>query len=346
VRRSIVVPASLTAAILSLSLGACGKLSPTHSVAPTVLAVTTAHDAAGTLANGHGASATFPDSVPLPVDWMPEGIAGATGTTFYVGSFRTGDVYRGDLRTGDGAVFVHAPAGRSAAGLKLDVPHQLLFVAGALTGNAYVYDARTGASVASFSFGTPGSSLLNDVVVTRDAAYFTDSFAPVLYKIPIGPGGALGAGETIALSGPAATVVPGAFNLNGIDATPDGKRLIVNHTALGALSTVDPSNGASEAIDVAGLVAGTPDGLLLDGRTLWVVENFANTLVGVTLSPDLSHGAITTTITSPSFHVPTTVARQGDRLALVNSRFDLGLPPPIGPGQPPGTTFDVVVVRR
>jgi sugar lactone lactonase YvrE len=273
------VSASLTAT-LSLTLAACGKLSPTHSVAPTVLAVTATHDAAGTLANGHGASATFPDSVPLPVDWMPEGIAGGIGTTFYVGSFRTGDIYRGDLRTGDGAVFVHAPAGRSAAGLKLDVPHHLLFVAGAATGNAYAYDSRTGASIASVSFGAPGSSLVNDVVVTRDAAYFTESFAPVLYKIPIGPDGALGAGETIALRGPAATIVPGAFNLNGIDATPDGRRLIVNHTALGALFSVDPSTGASEAIDVSGLVVGTPDGLLLDGRTLWVAENFANTLVG------------------------------------------------------------------
>jgi hypothetical protein len=75
------------------------------------------------------------------------------------------------------------------------------------------------------------------------------------------------------------------------------------------------------------------------------VENFANTLVRVTLSRDRSSGTITSTISSPLFRVPTTIAEHGDRLALVNARFDLGFPPPFGPGAPPGTTFDVVLVR-
>jgi len=38
-----------------------------------------------------------------------------------------------------------------------------------------------------------------------------------------------------------------------------------------------------------------------------------------------------------------TVAKYGDELALPNGRYDLGLPPPFGPGAPPGTTFNVVV---
>ena len=287
----------------------------------------------------------FPDSIPLPDDFAPEGIATGAGTTFYAGSITLGDIYRGDLRTGEGAIFIDAPAGRSALGLKADRRHGLLFVAGGFTGEAYVYDLRTGAPVASYQFGTPGASLVNDVIVTRDAAYFTDSFAPVLYVVPIGPGGELGSGETLALSGPATTVVPGEPGLNGIEATRDGKTLIVNHAALGALFTVDPSTGESTAIDVDGLTAGTLDGLLLQGRDLWVVENFPNTLARVTLSPDLSSGEITATITSPLFRVPTTIARHGSRLAAVNARFDLGLPPPFGPGAPPGTDFDVVLVR-
>lgn len=295
------------------------------------------------VAGAPGAAAKpFPDAVPLPVDFQPEGIATGSGSTFYVGSLRTGDIYRGDLRSGTGTVFIDAPAGRAAVGLKADTAHHLLFVAGGATGAAYVYDTRSGAPVAAFPFG---GGFLNDVTVTDDAAYFTDTFAPVLYKVPIGHGGELGPGAVIALSGPAAQIVAGDFNLNGIAATPSGKRLIVNHTALGALFTVDPATGASESIDVTGLAAGALDGLLLQGRSLWVVENFANTLVRVTLSPDLSSGAITSTITSPLFHVPTTVARHGKRLALVNGRFDLGFPPPFGPGAPPGTAFDVVVVR-
>jgi sugar lactone lactonase YvrE len=287
----------------------------------------------------------FPDSIPLPDDFAPEGIASGAGTTFYAGSITLGDIYRGDLRSGEGAIFIDAPAGRSALGLKADRRHGLLFVAGGVTGEAYVYDLRTGAPVASYQFGTPGASLVNDVIVTRDAAYFTDSFAPVLYVVPIGPGGELGPGETLALSGPAATVVPGDVGLNGIEATRDGKTLIVNHNALGALFTVDAATGESTAIAVDGLVAGTPDGLLLQGRDLWVVENFPNTLARVSLSSDLSSGEITATITSPLFRVPTTIARHGSRLAAVNARFDLGLPPPFGPGAPPGTDFDVVLVR-
>jgi hypothetical protein len=287
----------------------------------------------------------FPDSIPLPDDFAPEGIATGAGTTFYAGSITLGDIYRGDLRTGEGAIFIDAPAGRSALGLKADRRHGLLFVAGGFTGEAYVYDLRTGVPVASYQFGTPGASLVNDVIVTRDAAYFTDSFAPVLYVVPIGPGGELGSGETLALSGPAATVVPDEPGLNGIEATRDGKTLIVDHSALGALFTVDPLTGESTAIDVDGLIAGTLDGLLLHGRDLWVVENFPNTLARVSLSPDLSSGEITATITSPLFRVPTTIARHGSRLAAVNARFDLGFPPPLGPGAPPGTDFDVVLVR-
>jgi hypothetical protein len=291
------------------------------------------------------AGGPFPESAPLPVDFAPEGIAVGTGSTFYAGSLTTGDIYRGDLRSGAGSVFIQASPGRAAVGLKVDKAHQLLFVAGGPTGAAYVYDTRSGAAVATYQFAPSGAALLNDVIVTRDGAYFTDSFSPVLYKIPIGPGGTLGQGSTIALSGPAAAIDPTTPNLNGIEATPNGATLIVNHTALGQLFTVDPATGASEAIAVDGLIAGTLDGLLLAGRQLWVVENFENTLVRVTLSPDLSSGTITSVITSPLFRVPTTVAKHGNRLALVNGRFDLGLPPPFGPGAPPGTDFDVVLVR-
>jgi hypothetical protein len=287
----------------------------------------------------------FHSSVALPVDFAPEGIALGAGSTFYAGSLTTGDVYRGDLRSGTGGVFIHAAPGRAAVGLKADEAHHLLFVAGGGTGAAYVYDTRSGAPVATYQFAQSGATLLNDVVVTGTGAYFTDSFAPVLYEIPIGPGGTLGQGSTIALSGPAAFIDPTFPNLNGIDATPDGSTLIVNHTVLGRLFTIDPATGASKAIDVDGLIAGTLDGLLLTGRDLWVVENFANTLVRVTLSPDLSTGTITSVISSPLFRVPTTVAKHGDRLALVNGRFDLGFPPPLGPGAPLGTDFDVVLVR-
>ena len=297
------------------------------------------------------AAAPFPPSIPLPDDFAPEGIAVGTGSTFYAGSLVDGDIYRGDLRSGSGAIFVDAPAGRVALGLKVEESSHRLWVAGGPTGHAYVYDTRTGSTVADITLTSTAPTLLNDVVVTKDGAYFTDSFNPVLYKVPIAPNGALGAPQTIQLSGPAATIA--AFpNLNGIAATRDGSVLIVGHTSLGAMIAVDPATGSSRTIQVTGgsITPGTADGILLLGHSLWVVENFVERLVEIRLSPDLTQGTIGTVITDDDvgglFRVPTTVAAHGNRLALVNARFDLGLPPPFGPGAPPGTDYDVVLVPK
>jgi hypothetical protein len=302
------------------------------------------------------ASPAYPKSIPLPEDFAPEGIAVGYGHQFYAGSLTLGDVYAGDLRSGEGSVLVDAPPGRSAAGLKVDESHGWLVVAGGLTGHGYVYDARDGSEVADLTLTTATPTLVNDVVVTRQALWFTDSFNPVLYKVPIAPGGQLGTPETLALSGLAAQL-PVAFpNLNGIEATPDGSTLIVNHTALGALFTVDPTTGESALIDVPGgaNTPGTSDGILLEGKSLWVVENFANQVVEIELTPDLASGVHGSVITDADadglFRVPTTVASFGSRLVLVNARFDLGFPPPfcpeITPCPPEGTDFDVVVVDK
>jgi hypothetical protein len=290
------------------------------------------------------ATAPFPHVVPLPVDFQPEGIAVGTGATFYVGSLTDGDIYRGNLRSGKGAVFVDV-SGRAAAGMKVDEPRHRLWVAGGATGHGYIYDTRTGETLADLALAPPGG-LVNDVVVTRRAAYFTDTFAPHIYKVPIARNGTLGTPRTITVSGRAGAT--GDFGLNGIDAPRNGSTLIVNHTALGRLFTIDPATGVSRPISLTGgaLVPGTLDGLLLDGKDVWVVENFANSLAKVSLSPDLGSGRLTARVTDPEFRVPTTVAEHGHRLALVNGRFDVGFPPPFGPGAPPGTTFDVVVIDK
>src|SRR5918995_7165289 len=88
----------------------------------------------------------FPDVIPLPNGFQPEGIAVGKGHTFYVGSIPTGAVYRGDLRTGAGSVLVPGRSGRAAIGVAID-NRRRLFVAGGggPTGRAFVYSARTGA---------------------------------------------------------------------------------------------------------------------------------------------------------------------------------------------------------
>ena len=328
-RRGLV---SLVAAVIAISVPA---VAATAAAAPAMAAPTS---------YAHATDGRLLDSVALPVNFAPEGIAKGEGPTFYAASLVTGDIYRGNLHTGTGEVLVHAPAGGSAVGLKADDADHLLFACGGLTGTAHVYNSRTGALVAQYQFAPNGTSLINDVVLTAHEAYFTDSYNPDIYEIPIGPFGRLGRAVTIPLSGPAAAFSTAGLNLNGIAATADGNTLIVNNTVLDKLFTVNPVTGASAPINVAGLIPNSMDGMLLKGSSLWAVENTANTVIRVTLSHDLSSGTITSTITSPLFDDPTTAAMYGDELALPNGRYDLGLPPPFGPGAPPGTTFNVVVI--
>jgi len=283
------------------------------------------------------------DKIDLPRGFQPEGIALGEGSTFYVGSLLDGDIYRGDLMTGAGARFIDV-ANRVAVGMRVDEERGWLFVAGGATGHVYVYSTVDGSTVADVPVGGPGS-FTNDVALARGAAYFTDTFAPKLYKVTYGDGS--WAVSTITLSGPAASSEPGTFGLNGIDATADGRTLLVNHTHLGLLATVDPATGVSHAVTLSGggLIPDTPDGLQLEGHTVWVVQNFANSIAKITLSPDLSSGRIVQTVTSPLFQVPTTVVKHGAWLAAVNGRFDLASPPPFGPGAPPSTEFHVVQLR-
>ena len=292
------------------------------------------------------AATPFPASIPVPDDFQPEGIATGPSHTFYTGSLTTGDIYRGNLHTAQGAIFVDAPPGRSAAGMKVERSARRLWVAGGATGHAYVYSTRNGSTIADIVLNSAGDSLINDVMVTKHAAYFTDTFHSVIYKVPIGPHW-IGSPQTIPLSGPAAVV--GDFpNLNGIAAPSDGRVLILGHSSRAELYLVDPRTGSSRTIAISGgaLTPGTPDGILLDGRTLWVVENFSERLVKIELSPKLTSGRIVAAVTNDLFRVPTAVGEDGHRLALINARFDLGFPPPFGPGAPPGTDFDVVQLNK
>ena len=67
------------------------------------------------LAGSPATATTFPERIPLPDGFYPEGIEVGTGHDFYVGSLLDGAVYKGDLRTGDGAVLAPGVAGRFLA---------------------------------------------------------------------------------------------------------------------------------------------------------------------------------------------------------------------------------------
>jgi hypothetical protein len=278
----------------------------------------------------------FPDLIPLPDGWQPEGIVAGYGTTFYAGSLAGSGLYRGDFRTGGGQVLAGSGGG-TIVGLAFDTRSGVVFAAGGPEGDARVYDGATGELVATYPLATPGDAFINDVIVTRDAAYFTNSFDAVLYRIPLGPGGRLpdpGEVDALPLSGDWTQIA--GFNANGIEATADGKTLIVVHSALGNLYAVDPLTGEATQIDLGGDGAvGSGDGILLAGRTLYVLRNFFNQIAVVELDADLSSGSVVAVLTDSDFDIPTTLARHGSALYAVNARFST----------PPGPDVEYHVVR-
>jgi sugar lactone lactonase YvrE len=267
-----------------------------------------------------GAQNAFPDRIDLPDGLQPEGIAIARND-FFVGSIPTGRVIRGDLGTGESTELVPAQEGRAAIGMKAD--RGRLFVAGGPTGGAWVYDATTGETIASFSFAT-APTFINDVVVTNDAAWFTDSQKPVLYRVPLGPDGSPGATfDTLDLVGDYVHQA-GLFNTNGIAATPDGRTLVIVQSSTGKLFAVTPGTTTADTDEIV-LAGGESvpmgDGILLDGPTLYVVQNRANLIAKIQVAPDLGSGVVETRIGNPGLDVPTTIAEHGSNLYAVNARF-------------------------
>jgi len=304
---------------------------------------------------GHGeghakARSQKPTVIELPQNFNPEGIATAKRHTFFVGSRVTGAIYRGSLRTGEGDILVEGGPevmgdDRGATGLKVDRRGRL-FVSGADSKHIRVYDARTGDQLRDY-FAGADAGFINDVIVTKRGAYFTDSNNPWLYFIPFGTHGELGELDRISLGGDY-TNDAGVFNANGIVAARGGKSLIVVKSNTGELLEVDAATGVADRIEVTGgdgeLI--NADGMLLKGRKLYVVENRddpdpsaggVGVISVVKLSRNLSSGRIAATIHSALFQVPTTIARSGGRNYVVNAKF--GLPNPNG-------SFEVVKVPK
>jgi sugar lactone lactonase YvrE len=276
--------------------------------------------AATVLAAPLAAGSRLPERIALPNGFRPEGIA-IKGTTFFVGSIPTGAIYRGDLRTGQGATFIPGVAGRAAIGLELDDGR--LFVAGGPTGSGFVYSVKTGELLASQRFTTE-TSFVNDVAEARGGAYFTDSRRPFIYRLSLRHGGSP-TFEAIPLSGDYVHLAAPANNLNGIVEARDGRKLIAvqsgNQTMIPSkLFTIDPRSGEAREIRLDQTLT-NGDGLLLDGRTLYVVQNRDNKVAVVKLDRRLTSGTVVAHITDPDFDVPTTLGELGDKLYAVNARF-------------------------
>jgi sugar lactone lactonase YvrE len=281
------------------------------------------------------------DVIVLPGASSAEGIAKGEGDTFYAGDLFRGDIFRGDLEDRTAELFIDAPDGRGAVGMQADLGHHLLFVAGGFTGQAYVYDLDSGATVATYQFSppspadaTPPTTVINDVTLTEDGAWFTDSRRGVLFFVPVDDSGEPGDFGMLALQGPAADT-SGEFNLNGIAAARDGGTLIVAHSALGRLYTVDPETG--ETAEIAGLSVPGVDGIVVQDRDVWAVQGTSNQVTEVELSRDLTAGTAEEVITDDAFQTPSTAIWSDGNLAVVNAKFDTGFPPT-------ATQYEVVLV--
>ncbi|CAM9764608.1 unnamed protein product [Ectocarpus sp. 12 AP-2014] len=283
------------------------------------------------------------DVIDLPTGFSPEGITNGEGWTAYVGSLSSGNVWKGDLETGHGDVFELGAPG-PAVGLDHDRRSGYLFVAGGPVGTARVYDEEF-ALVADLALSDGNSSFVNDVIITKTAAFFTDSFTLVGPQVNLDrETGALVDGlavHTLVLSDNV-PVLEGAFNVNGIEATDDGSALIIVNTEAQQLFAVDPDTGAATLIDLGGeLIPGRGDGLVLRKNTLWVVDNSLEQIWEVSLAANLTCGSLAPrSLSNPLFDTQTTAMRKGNSLYAVNAKFG------VAAEDVPATAYEIVRVDR
>lgn len=261
----------------------------------------------------------------------PEGVAFEQDTGFfYVSGTTDGTIFRGSVHERVAEPFLPGlPDGRATA-VGLAVADGRLYVAGGETGGIWVYDTQSSALVRAFITGPGG--FVNDVTVADGDAYLTDSFRPILWRVPAEeqePGAPPTAPEPwLNLVGSPITYGPG-FNLNGIVATPDGESLITVQSSTGELFRIDIDTEEIHPIDVdtqSGELTNA-DGLALQGHTLYAVRNSEAVVSKVRLSEDYTSAVVVSETTDPSFRFPTTNAVARGRMLVVNSQFDRRMSP-------------------
>ncbi|MEU2561013.1 superoxide dismutase [Streptomyces longispororuber] len=284
--------------------------------------------------------APWPTEFPLPDGFRPEGIAIGPGPYAWFGSLGGGSLYRASLATGRGET-VETGTDEMSIGLKSD-RYGRLFIAGGFTRHLRVVEGRSGRILATYEVGTP-ATVVNDVVLTPRAAWFTDSTQQQVYGLPLGPRGELPAPRdvvTLPLRGEWVQAPADGFTTNGLARTPDGRGLLVInvHAHGGSLYRVDPRTGDARRVDLGAHRLPDGDGALRLGRTLYVVQQRQNAVDVFRMDATGLRGTAVTRITDPRFRIPTTVAAYGNRLYLPNSRFT---------EEPtPTTPYNAVAVRQ
>jgi hypothetical protein len=246
-----------------------------------------------------------------------------------------GAIYKGNLRTGDGAILV-PPTGKPVSGLSYDPRTDYLYAAtgfadllsGSSNGQGVVvYDASSGDLVTEITFGDGTGTDINDCLVTRMGVYCTDSINPDLYKVVLEEGGRLPSTPVVeVIPMPGFEMVDG-FNANGLVGGFDGRQLVIVNISTGVLYLVDTESGEASPLKIEGAEQLFPDGdgLYLEGRTLYVLQNFSNKVAVVQLSGDLTGGSFIRNIPGEGapnpLNIATTIIGFGNSLYAINTHF-------------------------
>ena len=305
-----------------------------------------------TLSMGAVAQQNWPEAIAIPTGFEAEGIELGKGHEFFVGanslaslfgppffgidhelSELAGAIFKGNLRTGEGVILA-PPTGKPVSGLSYDPRTDYLYAATGLadlvTGSfnsqgVIVYDAGSGDVITEITFGD--GIAINDCLVTRAGVYCTDSLNQDLYKVVLENGGRLPSSPVFeVIPMPGFEMVDG-FNANGLVGGFDGKQLVIVNASTGVLYRVDTASGEASALEIEGAEQLFPngDGLYLEGRTLYIIQNFDNKVAVIQLSEDLSEGEFIKNIPAEGeinpLDIPTSIIGFGNSLYAINTNF-------------------------
>ncbi|ALW88196.1 superoxide dismutase family protein [Deinococcus actinosclerus] len=253
--------------------------------------------------------------LPGPQDF-PEGVAvDAARGVAYTGSAASGTIYAVNLASGAVSKFAEGGGqGRATAlGLKVDAQGRV-WAAGGASGTVSVL-RPDGFPVAILNTPKSPNAYVNDLTPAPDGnVYVTDSSRPVIFRVT--PDLKLSA--WLDLDGTPIRYAPG-INLNGIVATPDGRALLTVQLNTGDLWRIDLRTKAVRRV-MGGLTRG--DGLLLDGRTLYVVRNAEQVITKVALNADYTAGQVVAEEPLMGLRFPTTLAAIGGDLIVAQGQLD------------------------
>ncbi|SMB95180.1 superoxide dismutase family protein [Deinococcus hopiensis] len=264
---------------------------------------------------------------PLPDHLsFPEGVAyDARKGVLYTGSATNGTIYAVNASTGAVSKFSEGGAlgRRIALGLKVDGQGRV-WIAGGEQGTVAILDS-SGMTLKVLQ--TPESPMpyINDLTPAPDGnVYVTDSRRPVIFRVDrhLNLTAWLDLGKTPIKYGP-------GVNLNGIVPTADGKYLLAMQTNTGDLWRIDLRTKAVKKV-MGGLMHG--DGLLLDGKALYVARNKDQVVSKVTLSADSSSGKVMLEEPLNGLRFPATLTMVGNDMVVTQPQLDrlqAGMPPEV-----------------